>query len=190
MDLATFYSRFIELADRILPALPPAEQIVFMQLFARTVAVDSQTCRLSYADLTHLTRLSIPTIKSALKNLMHKGCVRIVQIGSARQASSYEILWPQDIRQSSRLQREPSLLLKEMQVSGYVYDSLIDRLDAEDANLLDVTLSTIPAYREARLRKQAADHLRPGEDLEKKYRELVVLNSFGPMRLRKYATEG
>jgi len=189
MDLAAFYSRFIDLADRILPALPPAEQTVFIQLFARTIAVDSQTCRLSYADWTHLTRLSIPTIKSALKNLQEKGCLRVVQIGSARQASSYEILWPQDIRQSIKLLREPTVLLKEMQVSGYTYESLIDRLDPDDANLLEVTLGTISADKEARLRKQAAEQVRPGEDPERKYRELVVLNSFGPMRLRKYAAE-
>ena len=185
MDLAAFYARFIDLTDRVLPALHhPSDQIIFLQLFSRTIAVDQETCRLSYRDLSDLGGLSQATVKTSLRRLIDHGVVKVVGQASAKVAQTYQIIWPTELKRMARLQRHPNVLLKETGI-GYT-ESILEQLSEEDREVLDLLKSTMPLEDEKFLRRQAAETAAVGQAPEDKYLELIVLTKFGPERLKKY----
>lgn len=186
MDLTEFYRKFIDLTDRILPALPSqAEKQIFLQLFARSLAVGETSCQLSHQDYHDLTGLSVPSIRKALHDLQAKGIVRIVAKGSAHSKASYELLWPQTVGTVSRLQREPRVLLKDLGVDQGAYTGIVTKLSAEDREVLNVIVQALPSDKEARYREMARA-MKNAEDPQMNFLEVVVLSEFGPQRLRRY----
>jgi len=185
MDLSAFYRDFIELTDRVLPTLPSSEQLVYMQIFSRTVAVGERRSRISYQKLGELTNLTWRTVKTAIGGLLSKGLITIEKIASPRVAQTYRITWPVDTKWLSELYRNPLLMLQTTG-SGNVYQGLLERLTEEDKTLLRVLEETISPEEEANLRRMAMEKRGRDESIETKYRELLLLNHFGPDRLRKY----
>lgn len=187
MELTLFYCKFIELTDRVLPALHyPSDQLVYLQFFSRTIAIDEKTCRISYKDLSDLTGLSVVTIKTATRRLVDHGILRIAGQAAAKVAKTYEVLWPSDIKNISKLQRNPAVLLKDSGAVGTSYESILDKLTPDDRELLEVLEGSLALDEEKNLRRMARETLKEGENPGIKFRELVVLTRFGPERLKKY----
>jgi DNA-binding Lrp family transcriptional regulator len=188
VELTLFYSKFIELTDRVLPALHyPSDQLVYLQFFSRTIAIDERTCRISYKDLSDLTGLSIVTIKTATRRLVDHGILRIAGEAAAKVAKTYEVLWPSDIKNiATKLQRNPAVLLKDSGAVGTSYESILDKLTPDDRELLEVLEGSLLLDEEKNLRRMVRETLKEGENPATKFRELIVLTRFGPDRLKKY----
>jgi hypothetical protein len=188
VELTLFYTRFIELTDRVLPAIRhPSDQLLYLQFFSRTIAVGEKTCRISYRDLSELTGLSVITIKTAVRRLIDHGILRIAESAAAKVAQTYEVLWPTEIKRLQRLERSPMVLLKESGAGGEHYEGILDKLTPEDKEILEILASSLPFEEEKRLRKMAREAaLKAGQDPGEKFKELIVLTQFGPERLKKY----
>jgi len=187
LELTQFYTRFIDLTDRVLPAIHyPSDQLIYLQLFSRTLAVGQRTCRISYRDLGELTGLSIITVKTGIRRLTDHGVLKVAVQSAARVAQTYEVLWPSELKKSQRLERSAMVLLKESGAAGGSYEGILDKLTAEDRELLEILKGTLPLEEEKRLRRMVQERLEEGGDAENKFMELIVMTKFGPERLRKY----
>lgn len=190
MELPLFYSKFIELTDRVLPAIHyPSDQLVYLQFFSRTIAVGETACRISYKDLGDLTGLSIITIKTATRRLIDRGLLRITGQAAAKVAKTYEVLWNTDIKAISKMARNPVILLRDSGAIGNAYESILSKLTPADLELIEILSSSLSLQDEQALRRMAKETLKVGENPETKFKELVVLTRFGPERLKKYENE-
>lgn len=188
MELTDFYAKFIELTDRVLPAIHnPSDQLVYLQFFSRTIAIGEKTCRISYKDLGDLTGLSTLTLKTAIRRLVDLGALRIVGEASAKIAKTYEVHWLSEVKRTSRLERSPMVALKESGGAGEAYNGILDKLTDTDKEMLDILISSLTLEEERNLRQVARTTVKDGDSSEQKFREVVVLSKFGPERLKKYA---
>jgi hypothetical protein len=92
LNLADFYAKFMAMADKSLPAISHlSDKVVYFYIFARTVAVGQQSCRLSLKDISRLTGLSVPGLQSSLRRLTIDGFIKITQTNK-RLPNIYEVL--------------------------------------------------------------------------------------------------
>jgi hypothetical protein len=73
----------LELIPRILNHLTPAEERVYVRLWAKTYAVGQATCRATFEDLARTARLSWSTTKTALVKLEGRGLIEIARFHKA-----------------------------------------------------------------------------------------------------------
>ncbi len=92
----------------------PAKQAILDQIFSRTILVGQEACTLSYSDLNALTGMAIKTIARALKELIAKdGLVVLQGAYGPRVAQTYRlnIQIPVKTEQAFSIQRDPWLLV-------------------------------------------------------------------------------
>ena len=92
----------------------PAKQAILDQIFSRTILVGQDACTLSYSDLGALTGMAIKTISRALKELIMKdGLVVIEGAYGPRVAQTYRlnVTVPAKTEQAFPVQRDPWLLV-------------------------------------------------------------------------------
>ena len=187
IDYREVYSMCLDLVDHVLPALEPSQQVIYNQMFWRSLAVGQDYCRLSYRELGELTGLSIFTIKSAIKSLIERGLLSVITEASPRVSKSYRVFLPPELKKKNRLHRDKEILMREpLDQAAVPSESILDKLTPDDRLLLDTIIDTLPSVEAANLRQVVSSTLKPGEDLERKYRELVLRTKFGPARLKKY----
>lgn len=63
---------------------------------------------------------------------------------------------------------------------------IVARLDTRDKELLDIIMGDLTPEEIADYRRRAKEVLKPGESIDTKTQELVLLNKFGRERLKKY----
>jgi hypothetical protein len=73
----------LELIPRILNHLTPAEERVYLRLWAKTYAVGQATCRATFEDLARGSALSWSTTKTALVKLEGRGLIEIARFHKA-----------------------------------------------------------------------------------------------------------
>ena len=91
----------------------PAKQAILDQIFSRTILVGQEACTLSYSDLNALTGMAIKTISRALKELIAKdGLVVLQGAYGPRVAQTYRlnIQIPVKTEQAFSIQRDLWLL--------------------------------------------------------------------------------
>jgi len=191
--LIDFFEDFITLSDRVLPNLKPAEQSIYSQFFARTIAIGQQTIKLSYRDIMKLTGLSAATITRALKSLDQKKALKIIAppvVDDKRKiqhGSSYEVLWPPppSLLSSNSLVREPRVVLKDLGTVGSAYEGILNKLTDRDMGLLEITANNLSSEKILEYRRMAELNTKQGEDPEKKFLEHVLQGEFGRERLEE-----
>ena len=191
--LIDFFEDFITLSDRVLPNLKPAEQSIYSQFFARTIAIGQQTIKLSYRDIMKLTGLSQATITRALKGLDQKKALKINAppiVDDKRKiqhGSSYDILWPPppSLLSSNSLVREPKAVLKDLGSVGSAYDGILNKLTDKDMALLEITAKNLSNEKILEYKHMAELNTKQGEDPEKKFLEHVLQGEFGRERLEE-----
>ena len=186
LDLNKYYTQSIHLTDRIMPSLQPSEQLVLLQIFSRTVGVGEDNCRLSHAILAELTGFGLRTIQNALKSLIDKGLITVVSPGKANTPSVYRFEFPVERQKLTRYQRDPEYILGESKLGGVKTTGIVARLDARDKEMLDIIMAELSPEEFSDYRRKAKEVLKPGESLDTKIQELVLLNKFGSERLKKY----
>lgn len=187
LDLAVFFKSFINLTDRVLPALGSAsEMIVFLHLFSHTIAVGETECRQSYSMLASLTKLNTRTVQKSIRALIAAGLITVVEPGSAKRPAIYRVHFPHEMTRITRIQRDPEFILQEAGEKDYVVTGLLSVLEPFDRERLKAQIEALTAEQEAEFRRRAQEMLLPGENIEDKFQELVLLKKFGPDRIRKY----
>lgn len=190
MDLELLFKRFIDLTDRVLPAIRnPAAQLIYLQLYSRTLAAGQSRCKIPLKELADLTGTSIITVQSALKQLDKMKLINVMKPAAPKATKVYEVFWSQDIQKKSAMQRHPMVVLKESGFGGTTYDNILDRLTPEDQELVEILTDALTFEDEKNLLRMAKESCQPGDDPAKKFRELVVLTRFGPERLRRYGSD-
>ena len=108
----------------------PAKQAILDQIFSRTILVGQDACTLSYSDLNALTGMAIKTIARALKELIAKdGLVVLQGAYGPRVAQTYRlnIQIPEKTEQAFSIQRDPWLLVAS--VMGTTTEPGLEKLD-------------------------------------------------------------
>ena len=108
----------------------PAKQAILDQIFSRTILVGQDACTLSYSDLNALTGMAIKTISRALKELIAKdGLVVLQGAYGPRVAQTYRlnIQIPVKTEQAFSIQRDPWLLVAS--VLGTTTEPGLEKLD-------------------------------------------------------------
>ncbi len=190
MNILDFYKKFIILSDYLLPSVSAVEHPILFYIFSFSVANNNSTCQLSYEDFHQLTGLSLPTVKKALKSLIEKGYVRLVNVSSARTPKTYELVWPQIemLKKYSKLQRLPDTLIREL-CFVTKSESIVDKLTSEDTELLNIIISSLTKDEESEYRNIALSLCNEFDDKDKVFKEIVVRQKFGKIRLAKYNNE-
>src|SRR5664279_4735862 len=107
-----------------------AKQAILDQIFSRTILVGQDACTLSYSDLNALTGMAIKTISRALKELIVKdGLVVLQGAYGPRIAQTYRlnIQIPVKTEQAFSIQRDPWLLVAS--VMGTTTEPGLEKLD-------------------------------------------------------------
>ena len=150
----------VDIIEGILSHLPPAEQVVYLRLWARTHGAGKTTCRARFEDLAREANVSRNTGKGAILKLEKRGLIEITRAPKAPSLFTVHatpITQPLDLGASR----------------------VLEILDAEDRSLfLEIKQSIGPA-RMLQYKEQARSE---GTDLD----EVILRTTFGPERTKKY----
>ena|GEM_PF-1588350 len=112
LDKALFFGFYNEVADELLPTLPPAAQVLYSRLFRLSYGFNRNYCTVSQPLLMERTGLSRNTIRTALQALLEDRWIQIIGAGN-RVSTTYRVILPREKRlgeQSSRSKRDPQNL--------------------------------------------------------------------------------
>jgi hypothetical protein len=185
---------FCELADDVLPHLPPAEQVLYLRLFRLSHARRSPFAKCRYEDLATQCGLSLRTLQRALKGLKHKQLVKTVwQSHGATTFTVYLV---------SQLRHRPAFLPRKRS-SGQLFPSLamtkppvFDAFSSEDRELFLTCKRGLSPEHLNELTEEAVEWLAEKADgdptafsddvLRDKVDELVFREVFGVERRERY----
>jgi hypothetical protein len=94
-DKALFFGFYNEVADELLPTLPPAAQVLYSRLFRLSYGFNRNYCTVSQPLLMERTGLSRNTIRTALQTLLDDRWVQIIGAGN-RVSTTYRIILPRE----------------------------------------------------------------------------------------------
>jgi DNA-binding MarR family transcriptional regulator len=191
ITLERFYRLYIQMESMIVPNLSISEAAVYRHIFAHSVALGMPSCKASIRDVAYGENMSLTTVSRSIKSLVGKGCIETVNQPGPYSPGIYRILFPTDLcKREGREIRRKELSLYPALIDGSFksneYSGLIDILDKEDIDYLNLILKSLSPTKQVHFRNLATKKA-SGEVAEKKYKELVALSEFGPLRLQKYA---
>jgi hypothetical protein len=91
------YGRVLHsVTDVLLPTLPAAAQIVYLQLYRLSYGHGRRTCRIGHPRLAERANLSQSTVRTAVAQLEKRGLVTVVEyrFGGAEQGTTYAVHLP------------------------------------------------------------------------------------------------
>jgi len=185
---------YCELMDDVIPYLPPAEQSLYHRLFRLSHVQQTPFTQCRYEDLAAQCRLSLSTVRRAVKGLRTKQLIKTVWESKSGTTFVIQLLSTLPHRPAflPRRRRNPPLSLQRL-ARPPVYDafSLEDRalfLDCKQrlgpARLQELTEAAVEWLTE---RANGEPEAFSDELLRDKVDELVFDNVFGPDRRRPYA---
>jgi hypothetical protein len=185
---------YCELMDDVIPYLPPAEQSLYHRLFRLSHVQQTPFTQCRYEDLAAQCRLSLSTVRRAVKGLRTKQLIKTVWESKSGTTFVVQLLSTLPHRPSflPRRRRNPPLSLQRL-ARPPVYDafSLEDRalfLDCKQrlgpARLQELTEAAVEWLTE---RANGEPEAFSDELLRDKVDELVFDNVFGPDRRKPYA---
>lgn len=186
LNMIEFYRDFITLTDIILPTLSPSEALVLIQLFSRSIAVDESDIKISLTKISKLTQLTLPTIVKALDSLTAKGILSVVSDQIGRKSKIYRLTIKKDsFAPISKVSRDPLAMLQTAGVPAYV--GILDKLTPEDNKLATMLMMNLEPEEHQRYETQARlEGFKRPDDINRRIKELVVIDRFGKERLHKY----
>lgn len=95
LDKALFFGFYNEVADELLPTLPPAAQVLYSRLFRLSYGFNRNYCTVSQPLLMERTGLSRNTIRTALQTLLDDRWIRIIGAGN-RVSTTYRVILPRE----------------------------------------------------------------------------------------------
>ena len=94
-DKALFFGFYNEVADELLPTLPPAAQVLYSRLFRLSYGFNRNYCTVSQPLLMERTGLSRNTIRTAMQTLLDGTWVQIIGAGN-RVSTTYRVILPRE----------------------------------------------------------------------------------------------
>jgi hypothetical protein len=95
LDKALFLGFYNEVADELLPTLPPAAQVLYSRLFRLSYGFNRNYCTVSQPLLMERTGLSRNTIRTALQALLEDRWIQIIGSGN-RVSTTYRVILPRE----------------------------------------------------------------------------------------------
>ena len=95
LDKALFFGFYNEVADELLPTLPPAAQVLYSRLFRLSYGFNRNYCTVSQPLLMERTGLSRNTIRTALQTLLDDRWIQIIGAGN-RVSTTYRVILPRE----------------------------------------------------------------------------------------------
>jgi helix-turn-helix protein len=95
LDKALFFGFYNEVADELLPTLPPAAQVLYSRLFRLSYGFNRNYCTVSQSLLMERTGLSRNTIRTALQTLLDDRWIQIIGAGN-RVSTTYRVILPRE----------------------------------------------------------------------------------------------
>ena len=95
LDKALFFGFYNEVADELLPTLPPAAQVLYSRLFRLSYGFNRNYCTVSQPLLMERTGLSRNTIRTALQALLDDRWIQIIGAGN-RVSTTYRVILPRE----------------------------------------------------------------------------------------------
>jgi hypothetical protein len=95
LDKALFFGFYNEVADELLPTLPPAAQVLYSRLFRLSYGFNRNYCTVSQPLLMERTGLSRNTIRTALQTLLDDIWIQIIGAGN-RVSTTYRVILPRE----------------------------------------------------------------------------------------------
>jgi hypothetical protein len=95
LDKALFFGFYNEVADELLPTLPPAAQVLYSRLFRLSYGFNRNYCTVSQPLLMERTGLSRNTIRTALQALLEDRWIQIIGAGN-RVSTTYRVVLPRE----------------------------------------------------------------------------------------------
>ncbi len=169
-----------------------ATRLVYVMLVWHAYSRGWDFVRISLSDLEQKTGLVKNTIRAATKRLEALGL--IVRLGYAtKTAETYRVLLPSDVPGPWGTAR-PATALASLPVVGRVHDDPLSRLTDEGRRTLGVVKGNLSPIAKAKIRTRAvalAKERSGGEpcsieDVDRIEDEIILLESFGPDRLREF----
>lgn len=178
--------------DYIYPRLRDTVKCVLYDiLFSRTVLEGKSSVRISYSDLVFLSGCSLSTVKTALKEMIADGLIRIVGAHHSRIANEYalNIKIPENLTPIAPSQRIPEKVIKSLLTTDKKEKKF--ELNAEGHAVVNSIKSAMSPHERKLYEKRAIDELIiEGEEItetaiENKITELIV-RSFSSEKRKKY----
>ena len=195
-DLDDFRAQYIYFTDRVLPSLPPSEQALLNHIFSRSIAEGREIVRLSLEDLKALTAIKTTnSIRKALAGLKERNLIAVASNQTRKTAKGYRIIIPSEEaielngRRGSIIVRDPVAVSQAM--DGIIQtknkeEGIVDKLSVEDREALETIIRTLSGSELERMQRAARRGMKPGDNFDKRLREVVVMTRFGRDRLSKY----
>ena len=95
LDKGLFFGFYNEVADELLPTLPPAAQVLYSRLFRLSYGFNRNYCTVSQPLLMERTGLSRNTIRTALQALLEDRWIQIIGAGN-RISTTYRVILPRE----------------------------------------------------------------------------------------------
>jgi hypothetical protein len=95
LDKGLFFGFYNEVADELLPTLPPAAQVLYSRLFRLSYGFNRNYCTVSQPLLMERTGLSRNTIRTALQALLDDRWIQILGAGN-RISTTYRVILPRE----------------------------------------------------------------------------------------------
>jgi hypothetical protein len=95
LDKALFFGFYNEVADELLPTLPPAAQVLYSRLFRLSYGFNRNYCTVSQPLLMERTGLSRNTIRTAMQTLLDVRWIQIIGAGN-RVSTTYRVILPRE----------------------------------------------------------------------------------------------
>jgi hypothetical protein len=95
LNKALFFGFYNEVADELLPTLPPAAQVLYSRLFRLSYGFNRHYCTVSQPLLMERTGLSRNTIRTALQTLLDDRWIQIIGAGN-RVSTTYRVILPRE----------------------------------------------------------------------------------------------
>jgi hypothetical protein len=95
LEKALFFGFYNEVADELLPTLPPAAQVLYSRLFRLSYGFNRNYCTVSQPLLMERTGLSRNTIRTALQTLVDDSWIQIIGAGN-RVSTTYRVILPRE----------------------------------------------------------------------------------------------
>ena len=113
LDKSLFFGFYNEVADELLPTLPPAAQVLYSRLFRLSYGFNRNYCTVSQPLLMERTGLSRNTIRTALQALLEDRWIEIVGAGN-RVSTTYRVILPREkhVGEQSRGSKSDAHLLR------------------------------------------------------------------------------
>ncbi|GAB5045630.1 hypothetical protein [Thermodesulfovibrio sp. TK110] len=192
VDIKEIIALSVYKTDYIYPQLKDTVKCVLYDIiFSKTVLEGKASARISYSDFAFLSGCSLTTIKTALKEMLADGYIKIVGAYYSRIANEYalNIKIPENLTPISNVQRVPQKVVKSTLHRNDVSKKY--ELTQEGHAIVNAIKSSMSQHERKLYEKKAIDELIienteiTEQAIENKITEIIVRN-FSNEKRKKY----